>query len=125
MNFTLPPLKKLIVEKDYSLKQALSIIEKGGQKVAFVVENQKFLNIITDGDIRRALLKKYNLDTKISKIILNKKCKYLNKDSSFEAIQRELGSDISHLPLVDNKNKLVDYAVNFKSAKYLYLNHNF
>ena len=72
MNFRLPPVKKLIVEKDYSLKQALSIIEKGGQKVAFVVENQKFLNIITDGDIRRALLKKYNLDTKISKIILKK-----------------------------------------------------
>ena len=117
MNLRLPPLKKLIVEKDYSLKQALSIIEKGGQKVAFVVENQKFLNIITDGDIRRALLKKYNLDTKISKIILNKKCKYLNKNSSFEAIQRELGSDISHLPLVDNKKKLVDYAVNFKISK--------
>ncbi len=117
MNLRLPPLKKLIVEKDYSLKQALSVIEKGGQKVAFVVENQKFLNIITDGDIRRALLKKYNLDTKISKIILKKKCKYLNKNSSFEAIQRELGSDISHLPLVDNKKKLVDYVVNFKISK--------
>ena len=57
MNFRLPPIKKLIVEKDYSLRQALSVIEKGGQKVAFVVENQKFLNIVTDGDIRRALLK--------------------------------------------------------------------
>ena len=57
MNLRLPPLKKLIVEKDYSLKQALSIIEIGGQKVAFVVETQKFLNIITDGDIRRILLK--------------------------------------------------------------------
>lgn len=117
MNFRLPPIKKLIVEKDYSLRQALSVIEKGGQKVAFVVENQKFLNIVTDGDIRRALLKRYNLDTKISKIILKKKCKYLNKDSSFEAIQRELGSNISHLPLVDDKNKLVDYAVNFKISK--------
>ena len=61
MNLRLPPLKKLIVEKDYSLKQALSVIEKGGQKVAFVVENQKFLNIITDGDIRRALLKNLNI----------------------------------------------------------------
>ncbi len=117
MNLRSPPLKKLIVEKDYSLKQALKVIEKGGQKVAFVVENQKFLNIITDGDIRRALLRKFALDTKISKIIINKKCKYLHKDSSFELIQKELGSDLSHLPLVDDKNKLVDYAVNLKISK--------
>ena len=117
MNLKLPPLKNLIIEKDNSLKQAIKIIEKGGQKVAFVVENLKFLNIITDGDIRRALLKKHTLDTKISKIIVKKKCKYLHKDSSFEKIQKELGSDISHLPLVDDKNKLVDYAVNFKMSK--------
>lgn len=117
MNLRLPPLKKLIVEKNYSLKQALNVIEKGGQKVAFVVENQKFLNIITDGDIRRALLRKFALDTKISEIIIKKKCKYLHKDSSFELIQKELGSDLSHLPLVDDKNKLVDYAVNFKISK--------
>ena len=58
----LPPLKDLIVEKNCSLKDTLKIIEKGGQRVAFVVNNQKLINVITDGDIRRALLKKFTLN---------------------------------------------------------------
>jgi len=113
----LPPLKDLIIEKNCSLKDAIKIIEKGGQRVAFVVNNQKFLNVITDGDIRRALLKKFTLNTNISKIIFKKKCKYLNVNSSFEVIQKAMGSNLAHLPLVDNKKKLVDYAVNFKINK--------
>lgn len=113
----LPPLKNLTIEKSSSLREAMRVIDRGGQKVAFVVENQKFLNIITDGDIRRALLKKFTLNTNLSKIIFKKKCKYLNVGSSFEAIQKEMGSTLAHLPLVDDKNRLVDYAVNFKMNK--------
>ena len=118
MNLTkLPPLKDLIIEKNYSLRQAISIIEKGGQRIAFVVNKQKFLNVITDGDIRRALLNKFTLKTNISKIIFNKKAKYLNINSSFEAIQKKMGSNLTHLPLVNNQKKLLDYAVNFKLNK--------
>jgi len=113
----LPPLKDLIIEKDSSLKETIKIIEQGGQRIAFVVNNQKFINVITDGDIRRALLKKFTLNTNISKIIFKKKCKYLNVNSSFEAIQREMGSNLTHLPLVNNQKKLVDYAINFKLNK--------
>ncbi len=113
----LPQLKDLIVEKDCSLKEAIKIIEKGGQRIAFVVNKKKFLNVITDGDVRRALLKKFTLNTNISKIILRKKCKYLNVNSSFETIQREMGSNLTHLPLVNNQKKLVDYAINFKLNK--------
>ena len=113
----LPPLKNLIVEKNCSLKDTLKIIEQGGQRIAFVVSNKKLINVITDGDIRRALLKKFSLNTNISKIILKKKCKYLNVNSSFESIQKEMGSNLTHLPLVNNQNKLVDYAINLKLNK--------
>ena len=58
----LPPLKNLIVEKNCSLKDTLKIIEQGGQRIAFVVSNKKLINVITDGDIRRAILK--NIDLK-------------------------------------------------------------
>ena len=74
----LPHVRDLIIKKNFSLRDAIKIIDKGGQRIAFVVNDQKFLNIITDGDIRRALLKKFTLNASISKIILKKKCKYLN-----------------------------------------------
>lgn len=118
MKFTkLPPLKKLIIEKNYSLREAIKIIENGGQRIAFVVDNMKFLNVITDGDIRRALLNKFTLKTKIAKIIKNKQVKYLNINSSFETIQKKMGSNLTHLPLVNHQKKLVDYAINFKLNK--------
>ena len=113
----LPDVKDLIIEKNFSLRDAIKIIDKGGQRIAFVVNNQKFLNIVTDGDIRRALLKKFTLNASISKIILKKKCKYLNVNSFFEKIQKEMGSNLTHLPLVDDQKKLVDYAINFKLNK--------
>ena len=113
----LPPLKKLIVQKNCSLKDTIKIIEQGGQRIAFVVDNRKFINVITDGDIRRALLKKFNLETKISNIIKKKKCKYLNVNSSFEMIQNQMTPQITHLPLVNDQMILVDYAINFKLNK--------
>tara|TARA_Y100000590_G_scaffold467958_1_gene648756 strand:- start:2022 stop:3488 length:1467 start_codon:yes stop_codon:yes gene_type:complete len=113
----LPPLKDLVVEKDCSLKDTLKIIEKGGQRIAFVVNNQRLINVITDGDIRRALLKKFTLNTNISKIIAKKRFKYLNVNASLESIEKEMGTNLTHLPLVNNQNKLVDYAINFKLNK--------
>ena len=58
----LPHVRDLIIKKNFSLRDAIKIIDKGGQRIAFVVNDQKFLNIITDGDIRRALLKKFTLN---------------------------------------------------------------
>lgn len=113
----LPSLKDLIIKKNSSLKEAIKIIENSGQRIAFVVEKEKLINVITDGDIRRAFLKKFTFSTKVAKIIYKKKVSYLHVNSSFEEIQKKMGSFLTHLPLVDNEKKLVDYAINFKLNK--------
>ena len=48
----------LCVSKDASVLQAMEVIEKGRERTCFVVdENQKLILVVTDGDIRRALLR--------------------------------------------------------------------
>ena len=110
-------LKKMTVNKNSSIKETIRVIENAAQRIAFVVDNKKFINVLTDGDIRRALLKKFTLNTKISEIIKNKKVQYLNVKASYEEIQKKMGTILTHIPLVDNKKNLVDYAINFKLIK--------
>ena len=50
-----PSVKSLLIQKNFTISKAMKIIENGGQRVGFVVDKFKLLNILTDGDIRRAL----------------------------------------------------------------------
>lgn len=61
-------LKNLIVEENLSLKHVLKIINLSGLEACFVTKKNKLLNIITDGDIRRALIRGHKLSDNIKKI---------------------------------------------------------
>ena len=59
-----------IVFKDESIKKAMEVVNKHGLGVVFVVdENNKFVGVATDGDIRRAILNGISTNAKISDIM--------------------------------------------------------
>jgi dTDP-glucose pyrophosphorylase len=63
--------KNSLIKLDTTIEDALLAIDKGGFKMALVVDkNQYLLGTISDGDIRRALLKKKSLTDSISEIIV-------------------------------------------------------
>ena len=64
-----------LINPNKNLKTALKLISKNGCKTVLVVENDIFLGTLSDGDIRKAVLKKNNLNSKI----LN----FYNKNSIF------------------------------------------
>jgi len=71
-------------------------------------KNQNILGTITDGDIRRGLLKNFNIDDKIEKIY-RKRPVVTRKILSFKEIKNKLKKkDITFLPLVNSKNKVLD-----------------
>jgi len=60
----------VIVDENSTIKNAMKVIDKGLIGLAFVVTDEKQLfGVVTDGDIRRALLEGISLNEKISKII--------------------------------------------------------
>jgi dTDP-glucose pyrophosphorylase/CBS domain-containing protein len=62
--------KKILISEQSSIKDALSIIDKEAMKLALVVDvNQTLLGTVTDGDIRRALIKNLPLSTAVSEIM--------------------------------------------------------
>ena len=47
-----------LIFKNKTIKDAINLIDKNGEKTCFVVDEKKRLRVVTDGDIRRNILKK-------------------------------------------------------------------
>lgn len=107
-----PRLSKLLAFENFSLKKVLKIIQKNTTGTAFIIsKNKELKGLITDGDIRRLILKnKLNLNEEVKKFY-NKKFKSLNINSGLEKINNFFSDVIKILPLVNNKNIIVDYAL--------------
>ena len=102
-------ISEFLIDKDKSLKDALRVINNNGKGLCFVVENLKLLGIITDGDIRRYLLKETKFGPKVSEI-MNKKFIYFHVETEASKIRESLKGKIKFIPLVDDDFKIVDIA---------------
>jgi len=115
-------LEDILIKPDSTIIDALRAIDKGAMKIAFVVDkNNKLLGSISDGDIRRALLKDKNLHDSINEIY-NKKPFFVYDDfSRNDLIQTCIEKKIYNIPIVD-KNKKIVKVITFdelvKSKKY-------
>ena len=59
-------MKNLKITPDVSIKKALQLIKKNGAKALVVVnKNDKLMGSLSDGDIRKAILKNINLNKNI------------------------------------------------------------
>ena len=113
-NYSYPNLNKFIVSDNLMLKDCLKTIEKNENGLVFICDNKKkLLGIITDGDIRRYLIKNNNLNCSVKKV-MKKKFISLPSNSSQEKIRKKLSSIIKLIPLVDKQKKLIDIASNFR-----------
>lgn len=105
-----PHIKDLLLNHKASLKEALAVIERNAQGICFITDtNSKLVGIITDGDIRRALLNNSSLDSSVEKV-MQTKFTALPVTTQQEAVQSKLSNTIRHIPLVDENNIPVDYA---------------
>ena len=101
-------IEKIKLSPNASIKEALKIIDSGAVKIAIVTdENNKLLGTITDGDIRRAILKGKNLNESI-KDIYNKNPLTVSIDENKENIINLCTSrKIYQVPVVDKEGKAI------------------
>jgi dTDP-glucose pyrophosphorylase len=63
-------LSKYLISPDYSLCETIKVIDLGAAQIALVVDTkQRLLGTVTDGDIRRGLLKGETLDTPVEEVM--------------------------------------------------------
>jgi len=97
---------KLILKKDTQFDEAIKLLDANGSGVLPVVDkSNKLIGIITDGDIRKAILHK-NLDLEH---IINKNPSKINISTSIlQRVQFLKKIQRRHLPLVDNDDNYLD-----------------
>ena len=106
MNFN---FKKLTVLQNTKIIDAMNILDKNFKKIILVInKNKKLLGTITDGDIRRGILKSYNIYSERVEKIMNKNPITISDTmTNKEIIEKMTKGHYQHLPIIDKKGKLL------------------
>ena len=105
MTYSLEDLK---VTPTTSIKLCLEKINNTGLSTLLVLNKfKKLIGTLSDGDIRRALLKNVNLNNDIKKYYHRKPYKVLKELSKNDALNILIKKQISLIPLVNKKNEVI------------------
>jgi dTDP-glucose pyrophosphorylase len=96
------------VRRGATLKEAIEIMDRVTSGVALIVdEEDRLIGILTDGDIRRAILRNVDLGSPIEKV-MNRSPITATRDFTRKQLMHLIRcKSISHLPVVDSRNRVV------------------
>lgn len=101
--------KNILLNPTSTIKEALEVIDSGAIRIALVVnENNKLLGTLTDGDIRRGLLKNLSLEDSIETIIFKTPTVCSVGDSKEHILEIATAKKLYQMPIVDKNGILVD-----------------
>ncbi len=107
LNMSTKNWQNVLISPTDTIKHALKVIDQEALRVALVVEKEKLLGVVTDGDIRRGILAGFGLEEPASQV-MNKTPLTADSNLNTQELQQLMyDRDILSLPLVDKNGKLV------------------
>ena len=103
-------MKNIVINKETTLKEAMEKLSETGDKTIVIIDSKnKLLGTLSDGDLRKAILKGININSSV-KNIYNKTPTFLIKGEYSTSSARDifLKSGFDLIPIVDHANKVVD-----------------
>jgi len=104
-------IERIRVRADGSILDAMQAINAGGVEIAVVVDDEgRLLGLLSDGDIRRAILNGFTLEAPIADV-LNRRPLSLPETATRDEILTVMGRhSIRQIPLVDDKGRVKQIA---------------
>lgn len=99
--------KKISIAPLASIKEALKAIDKGVMQIALIVEDDRLLGTITDGDIRRGFLNGRSLTDNIEGLYNTEPLTGTPDQTREDLIQLALTRGIKQLPILDKDRRLI------------------
>lgn len=100
--------QNITITKDFSIREALKVIDNGALKIALVIdENGVLMGTLSDGDIRRGLLQNLNLHDTIESIIFTTPTVCKLEDTKETILLLALEKKLYQIPVVDRDGKLI------------------
>lgn len=96
------------VQSSMTVLQALKKMDEAKVKMLFVFEEERFLSILTIGDIQRSIIKQVNLNDPIATILDKNKDFALLQDTKDSIRDKMLAFRCECMPVVDDEGNLVD-----------------
>lgn len=102
----------ILLNENATVKDALKQLDKNEEKILFIVEDEnKLVGSLTDGDIRRWILKEGSINEKVSKICF-KNTFSVAIDNDLEAVKEQiLKLKITYVPVLDDDKRIVEFLV--------------
>lgn len=102
-------IKQILVTPDHALVDSLQLMNDTRLQLLLVVDaDQKLIGTVTDGDVRRALLRGKGLSIKISEVMCSHPCVSKVGASTDQIRKLMLERNIRHVPVVDDDGHLLD-----------------
>ena len=108
-------LKKIIISQDSKILEAINNLNTSGLKIVLIVDkNKNFIGVANDGDIRRAFLKGYKINSSIIHCV-NKKSFFVKTILDLNDYSSRELSEFSPIPIVKNNKIYGLYVQNISS----------
>lgn len=101
-------INRKIVDSHKSIIQTMKLMDEEYTKSLLVFEGEKFLGMITNGDLQRAIIANMPFDTTIGAIVDNANKKYAHTDDNEESIRSwmlEVRAEM--MPVIDSSGQLI------------------
>jgi len=100
--------QKIIINKDTTILQALKKMDELIVRLLLVVEDNKFISLVSIGDLQRAIIRNYPLDTPVHRI-LRETVRVANQGDKLEYIRSEmLTRKAECMPIIGEDNRLIN-----------------
>ncbi|CAM3833315.1 nucleotidyltransferase family protein [Pseudoalteromonas maricaloris] len=96
-----------VITPNDTIKHALEVIDQEALRIALVVENEKLLGVVTDGDIRRGILAGFGLDAEAKNIMNENPLTASSNLNTKELKQLMQDKDVLSIPIVNDEGSLV------------------
>ena len=102
-----PSWRNLLINLDSTISDAIEVLNKTGLKIVIVIDEKKVLvGTITDGDIRKGLLRGVSLSESVDRIV-HRDALVVPKDMNLDMVlQLMLANKVQQIPIVDSNNQV-------------------
>jgi len=100
--------QSVLISPQVSLQDAIGVLDRGGRQIAVVVDaEQRILGTLTDGDVRRALLRQLPLSTPVAEVMARHPRTAPADSSKQQILQMMERHQVLQIPLIDPAGRVV------------------
>ena len=100
-------LRALAVAHHGTIRDAMLAIDRGSAEIALIVEGAKLRGVLTDGDIRRALLAGASVDSRLAPFVVERCVTVGPSAGRAEVVDLMQGRRVGQVPIVDSQGRLL------------------